>query len=204
MQRTHGQRRARRLVSPLISISTVVQPHEDPQRVVDAVQVMFPDWSPDRMPSNSGFPSGRAAEMMTGSSESLVTLLEVIRNQRILDTALDAMGLELDGSSTGFSLSRQAALAGKVSFVVKDRAIGGEMRVGLTGRGWRPGWSSRLGTRVEIPSHAVWVTNWRWPATGSLSSGSTAKENGRLVMTRAEGCPLVSISRLGAGQLVAI
>lgn len=135
MQRTHGQRRARRLVSPLISVSTVVQPHEDPQRVVDAVQVMFPDWSPDRMPSNSGFPSGRAAEMMTGSSESLDTLLEAVRIQRVLDTALDAMSLELDGSSTGFSLSRQAALAGKVSFVVKDRAIGGEMRVGLTGEG---------------------------------------------------------------------
>ena len=133
MQRTHGQRRARRLVPPLISVSTVVQPHEDPRRVVDAVRVMFPDWSPDRMPANSGFPSGRAAEMMTGSSESLDTLLEAVRNQRILDTALDAMSLELDGGSTGFSLSRQAALAGKVSFVVKDRAIGGEMRVGLTG-----------------------------------------------------------------------
>ena len=133
MQRTHGQRRARRLVPPLISVSTVVQPHEDPQRVVGAVRAMFPDWSPDRMPANSGFPSGRAAEMMTGSSESLDTLLEAVRNQRILDTALDAMSLELDGGSTGFSLSRQAALAGKVSFVVKDRVIGGEMRVGLTG-----------------------------------------------------------------------
>ncbi len=73
--------------------------------------------------------------MMTGSSESLDTLLEVVRNQRILDTALDAMSLELDRGSTGFSLSRQAALAGKVSFVVKDRANGGEMRVGLTGEG---------------------------------------------------------------------
>ena len=103
--------------------------------MVDAVQAMFPDWSPDRMPANSGFPSGRAAEMMAGSSESLDTLLEAVRNQRILDTALDAMSLELDGGSTGFSLSRQAALAGKVSFVVKDRAIGGEMRVGLTGEG---------------------------------------------------------------------
>ena len=133
MQRTHGQRRARRLVSPLISVSTVVQPHEDPQRVVDAVQVMFPDWSPDRMPANSGFPSERAAEMMAGSSESLDTLLEAVRNQRILDTALDAMSLELDGGSTGFSLSRQAALAGKASFVIGGRSMGGEMRIGLTG-----------------------------------------------------------------------
>ena len=133
MQRTHGQRRARRLMPPLISVSTVVQPHEDPQRVVDAVREMFPDWNPDRTPANSAFPNERAAEMMAGSSESLDTLLEAIRKQRILDTALDAMTLELDGGSTGFSLSRQAALAGKASFVIGDRGMGGEMRIGLTG-----------------------------------------------------------------------
>jgi predicted RNA binding protein with dsRBD fold (UPF0201 family) len=71
--------------------------------------------------------------MMTGSSDSLNTLLKAIRNQRILDTALDAMTLELDGGSTGFSLSRQAALAGKASFVIGGRGMGGEMRIGLTG-----------------------------------------------------------------------
>jgi len=133
MQRTHGQRHTRRLVPPLISVSTVVQPHEEPQRVVDAVREMFPDWSPDRIPENSAFPNERVASMMTGSSDSLDILLNAIRNQRILDTALDAMTLELDGDSTGFSLSRQAALAGKASFVIEGRGIGGEMRIGLTG-----------------------------------------------------------------------
>ena len=133
MQRTHGQRHTRRLVPPLISVSTVVQPHEEPQRVVDAVREMFPDWSPDRIPENSAFPNERVAGMMTGSSDSLDTLLKAIRNQRILDTALDAMTLELDGDSTGFSLSRQAALAGKASFVIEGRGSGGEMRIGLTG-----------------------------------------------------------------------
>jgi len=132
VQRTHGQRRTRRLMPPLISVSTVVQPHEDPQRIVDAVQKMFPDWSPDKTPTNSAFPNERVAEMMVGSSESLGTLLEAIKKQRILDTALDAMTLELDGVSTGFSLSRQAALMGKASFVIGDRVTGGEMRIGLT------------------------------------------------------------------------
>jgi len=120
-------------VAPLISVSTVVQPHEDPHRVVEAVREMFPDWSPDLVPSNTDFPNDRVSVMMTGSSESLDTLMEAIRNQRILDTALDAMTMELDGGSTGFALSRQAALAGKASFVISERAIGGEMRVGLTG-----------------------------------------------------------------------
>ena len=135
MQRTHGYERPRAAVTPLISISTVVQPHEDPRRVVEAVRVMFPDWSPDVSPSNTNFPNERSAVMMTGWSESLDTLLEATKNQRILDTALDAMTMELDGGSTGFSLSRQAALAGKASFVISERAMGGEMRVGLTGDG---------------------------------------------------------------------
>lgn len=107
--------------------------------MVDAVREIFPDWSPDRTPANSSFPNERMAEMITGSSESLDRLFEAIRKQRILDTALDAMTLELDGDSTGFSLSRQAALTGKASFVIGDRAMGGEMRVGLTGEnltGW--------------------------------------------------------------------
>nr|AIF18518.1 hypothetical protein [uncultured marine group II/III euryarchaeote KM3_83_D04] len=135
MQRTHGHERPRAVVTPLISVSTVVQPHEDPSRVVEAVKAMFSDWIPDVVPSNTDFPNDRSAVMMTGSSESLDTLLEATKNQRILDTALDAMTMELDGGSTGFSLSRQAALAGKASFVISERAMGGEIRVGLTGDG---------------------------------------------------------------------
>ena len=119
----------------MISVSTVVQPHEDPNRVVEAVKAMFPDWNPDVGPSNTDFPNKRPAVMMTGSSESLDTLLEATRSQRILDTALDAMTMELDGESTGFSLSRQAALAGKASFVISGRVMGGEIRVGLTREG---------------------------------------------------------------------
>jgi predicted RNA binding protein with dsRBD fold (UPF0201 family) len=120
-------------MAPLVSVSTVVQPHEDTTKVVDSVKAVFPDWVPDRIPENAAFPNEREGVLITGSAESLDTLLESARNQRILDTALDAMTMELEGDSTGFALSRQAALAGKVSFVIDERAIGGEMRIGLTG-----------------------------------------------------------------------
>ena len=153
MQRTHGHEHPRTVVTPLISVSTVVQPHEDPSKVVEAVRVMFSDWIPDVIPSNTDFPNDRSAVMMTGSSESLDTLLEATKNQRILDTALDAMTMELDGGSTGFSLSRQAALAGKASFVISERAMGGEIRVGLTGddlAGWLEQRTSHAG-RDSVP-----------------------------------------------------
>ena len=120
-------------MAPLVSVSTVVQPYEDATKVVESVKAVFPDWVPDRIPENAAFPNSREGVLITGSTESLDTLLETARNQRILDTALDAMTMELEGNSTGFTLSRQAALAGKVSFVIDERAIGGEMRIGLTG-----------------------------------------------------------------------
>jgi len=97
-------------MAPLVSVSTVVQPHEDATKVVDSVKAVFPDWVPDRIPENAAFPNERGGVLITGSAESLDTLLESARNQRILDTALDAMTMELEGDSTGFALSRQAAL----------------------------------------------------------------------------------------------
>ena len=134
-------------MAPLVSVSTVVQPHEDATKVVESVKAVFPDWVPDRIPENAAFPNERGGVLITGSAESLDTLLETARNQRILDTALDAMTMELEGDSTGFALSRQAALAGKVSFVIDERAIGGEMRIGLTGE-----------------SLAVWLEKQTWHA----------------------------------------
>ena len=56
-------------------------------------------------------------------------MIEEARNHRILDTALDAMTLKSDGEITIFSLSRQAAAAGKCSFVVDEIPLGGTIDV---------------------------------------------------------------------------
>jgi predicted RNA binding protein with dsRBD fold (UPF0201 family) len=76
----------------------------------------------------------------------LSAFLEQIEKQRIMDTALDAMALDLSADSTQFSLSRQAALAGKVAFVLPgERALGGTMRVELEG-----------------PELAAWIEQVTW------------------------------------------
>ena len=52
--------------------------------------------------------------------------LELLGGQRILDTALDAMSLNIHGDSTTFLISRQAALSGKVAFVLEtEQTVGG-------------------------------------------------------------------------------
>ncbi|MCH2267712.1 hypothetical protein [Candidatus Thalassarchaeum betae] len=163
-------------MAPMLSVSTVVQPHEDPQMVVESVKAIFPDWVPDRVPGNAPFPNKREGVLITGSSESLDTLLEAARNQRILDTALDAMTLELEIDSTGFSLSRQAALAGKASFVIDERPIGGEMRIGLTGEGL-----------------AVWLEQQTWHAGRNSVPRSVGDE---LAMSE-DGEPVEWFDRMG-------
>ena len=114
-----------------IGISTVLYPHEDPARVVESVRGLFPDWMPNAEPENSAFPQRRLAVILEGASDSIETLLESARDQRILDTALDAMSMRLEGDYTEFSISRQASMAGKLSFVLEERALGGEITVSI-------------------------------------------------------------------------
>ena len=114
-----------------IGISTVLYPHEDLTRVVESVRGLFPDWIPNALPETSAFPQRRSEVTLEGVSDSLETLLESARNQRILDTALDAMSMRLEGDSTEFSISRQASMAGKLSFVLEERTMGGEITVSI-------------------------------------------------------------------------
>ncbi len=116
-----------------ITVATTVLPHDNPNRVVDSVRALFPQWNCDEIPEVQDFPSKRDAVRLVGQAQTLNVIIEGATKQRILDTALDAMTLDLDGDSTTFSLSRQAALANKISFVVDERPIGGNIDVTLTG-----------------------------------------------------------------------
>ncbi len=112
-----------------IGVSTVIRAHEDFVKVVKSVQVMFPDWEPGATLGHSEFPQNRDEMILQGESESLDTLFDSARDQRILDTALDAMSLGLNGDFTEFSISRQASIVGKLSFVLERRNMGGEIVV---------------------------------------------------------------------------
>ena len=121
-------------MEPEILVSTVVRSHDDPNKVVDSVRSIFPEWSPKRTLEKSDFPLRRDSEEISGNVDSLDNLLAILRDNRVLDTALDAMAMQADEEGTVFSLSRQSASIGKVSFVLGESPLGGTMEVSLTGR----------------------------------------------------------------------
>ena len=112
-----------------IVVATTLLNHERPDLVLDAVRKMFPDWSPENAPERGVFPTNSSSVRLVSNVESLGTMIEEARNHRILDTALDAMTLNSDGEISTFSLSRQAAAAGKCSFVVDESPLGGTIDV---------------------------------------------------------------------------
>ena len=121
-------------MEPVILVSTVVRSHDDPNKVVDSVRSIFPEWSPKRTLEKSDFPSRRDSEEISGNVDSLDNLLAILRDNRVLDTALDAMAMQADEEGTVFRLSRQSASIGKVSFVLEGSPLGGTMEISLTGR----------------------------------------------------------------------
>ena len=112
-----------------IVVATTLLNHERPDLVLDAVRNIFPDWSPDNLPERGVFPSDSTSVRLVSNVRSLDVMIEEARNHRILDTALDAMTLKSDGEITTFSLSRQAAAAGKCSFVVDEIPLGGTIDI---------------------------------------------------------------------------
>ena len=121
-------------MEPEILVSTIVRSHDDPNKVVDSVRSIFPEWSPKRTLEKSDFPLRRDSEEISGNVDSLDNLLSILRDNRVLDTALDAMAMQADEEGTVFRLSRQSASIGKVSFVLEGSPLGGTMEISLTGR----------------------------------------------------------------------
>ena len=118
-----------------IEISTTLQPYEDLDKVIESVKSLFPDWSPEITKRERGFPSKNNPEIIYATSSSMDHFLRAIRNQSILDTALDAMTMEEDDQNCDFTISRLASLAGKVSFTLGERVIGGGIDISITGVG---------------------------------------------------------------------
>ena len=90
-----------------VTLSTILKPGDDEDKISEAVLNLFPEASFDPLEEET-FPSQRNA-VIECLNLSLETFLTLIRQQVILDTAMDAMAKNLDGNSTSFSISRLAA-----------------------------------------------------------------------------------------------
>ncbi len=147
---------------PMVTVSTTISAHEVPGKCVEAVQRIFPDFHLEREFSDERFPIKRDFIEIAQDGVAVDFFLQLLSEQRILDTALDAMSLNMvygiPGNDsifeTKFLVSRQAALVQKIAFVLEsERTVGGVIEVKmlspdlpewLQDSTWHPG-------RREIP-----------------------------------------------------
>ncbi len=97
-----------------VTVSCPVYPSEDPEKVKAALLSIFPTGD-----------FVLADGTMSGSAD-LVRFSELIRRQKILDTARSQMqkGIRKGKGFTVFSLNKQVATVGKISFVDYRTALG--------------------------------------------------------------------------------
>ena len=90
-------------------VTTKLHGAESPDLVLESVRNIFPDFDP-RNEAQVKPEFGQKIDM-TWSHEniSLNLFLTKLREQSILDTALDAMSINLKGDSTTFEILRQAS-----------------------------------------------------------------------------------------------
>ena len=106
-----------------IFVSSSVRPTERVDRVVSAIENIFPglvmDIRTDRIEAYDG-------------PDSLRVMHELLRRQKILDAARSEMLRGFVGDATSFRLNKQAALMGIVSFPAEEEALG-SLHIKITG-----------------------------------------------------------------------
>jgi predicted RNA binding protein with dsRBD fold (UPF0201 family)/dephospho-CoA kinase len=104
--------------SIITTVSALVYPTELEEKVGHAIESIFPGARP-RMIKQKGY-----VDRLEGTA-GLDHLHELLRKQKILDTARGAMFKGLRDDETSFELSKQAAYMGHVNFLDHKVALGG-------------------------------------------------------------------------------
>lgn len=115
-----------------VEIKTDAKGAESPLKIQEAVQMIFPD--AEVMEASEPLFGKNNSHQFTWRNLSMSVFLQKIHEQCILDTALDCMTKNFKNSSVSFSISRQAALMGKISFPIpNDYPLGGLIQIQLSG-----------------------------------------------------------------------
>ncbi|MBI2077188.1 MAG: coaE operon protein [Euryarchaeota archaeon] len=110
---------------PDVRVRAPVKPSEDPRKVEKAVRTVFPDAVLEAQPRG-----------LVATTRSLQHFRDLIWRAKILDAARRVLLGSLDeaGRHARFSLSKQAAFGGHVSFAVAEAPLG-DLEVDVTGEG---------------------------------------------------------------------
>ena len=115
---------------PSVRITSRVSAHESFNSVIDSIKGLFPDFIPENHFENTTYPKKDVWSEIYGNGGSMDYFIQALREQRILDTAMDAMTMDSTENSTLFRLSRQASIVGKVGFILEgETTLGGHFDV---------------------------------------------------------------------------
>jgi predicted RNA binding protein with dsRBD fold (UPF0201 family) len=98
---------------PLVTARAPILPTEDPKKVEKAVLSVFPD----------GIIESQEREIVVRSA-SLDRFRQLIRNYRILDSTRKVLLRGMQPGSTSYSLHKQVAFVGKISFMEEQNPLG--------------------------------------------------------------------------------
>lgn len=104
-----------------LEIGAKVNPTEDREKVLEAIEDIFPSVE---------FKAGSAITGASGDRMALQEFKEKLRGQGIRESARAFLTKRIDGETLAFGLNKQAALMGKVNFVDFEVALG-TIRVGV-------------------------------------------------------------------------
>jgi predicted RNA binding protein with dsRBD fold (UPF0201 family) len=104
-----------------LTISAVLYPTESQEKVEAAIKKLFPDVE---LKLEQGFGTAKHLTGSTIAIEGLKKLHELLRRQRILDTARSTFLKNKRGNAIEFELNKQVAYIGKVNFVEEAIALG--------------------------------------------------------------------------------
>ncbi len=90
-----------------------VNPSEDPEKVLKAIQSIFPDAEVEL-----------GEKAFEGTLPSLDSFGKRIRSQKILDAARGVLLKNLHGGKTYMSINKQVATVGKISFADRNPVLG--------------------------------------------------------------------------------
>lgn len=95
-----------------VKVSARCFPTEDRDKVVDAILNLFPDFVPV------------GDDPIVGTAHSTEQFAELLKRQRIRSAARAVMRRNVSGNTVSFTLNKQVATAGKVSFSEEVHALG--------------------------------------------------------------------------------
>lgn len=128
-----------------ICVETILKGADSPAKISEAILQIFPLFPIEQKFSEPTLGNGSNYHWKA-SKVDLSHFLKLLHQQRILDTALDAMSKNLKDGKSVFHLSRQAAMVGKVAFPLPDEIpLGGTITITLA--------SAELGDWLEA---ATW------------------------------------------------